>query len=230
MPKTERLAPADPAESLPAPMDSRALLAVAARVLREHGLAATKLSQVAAALGMTPQSLSERYATKDILAQGIFAETIRILKAADSRAWPGYGSGMRRTLAAARSFEDGYVVLVREAMLDSGHHASWLALRRRSGQRLRALLWHPNDPPPIADQPPLTDLVVGPMAAFCIEAITHWVEVGDREQDDLFLGWCGKAIQGWRQNACEILDLDTPDQDWPFDTEAPVLRGGLILF
>jgi AcrR family transcriptional regulator len=201
--------------------EADALLRRAAGVFRKHGLASATMAQVAAAAGMTRAELAGYFATKDLLAQAIFAETIRMLKAADSRAWPGYGAGMRRTLGAARSYEDGYVVLVRDAPQHPAHQSSCQALRRRSAQRLRALLWYPGDPPPAAERPAMLDVALEPMISFCITAIAHWVQEGDAANDDLFLRWCGQAMWAWRHNACELLNLDTPDQDWPFDTEAP---------
>ena len=192
----------------------------AARVFRKHGLANATLAQVAVAAGLTRAELAARFVTKDLLAQAIFAETIRTLKAADSRAWSGYGAGLRRTLGAARAYEDGYVVLVRDALQHRAHQPSWQALRRRTAQRLRALIWYPDDPPPAAERPAMLDVALEPMIAFCITAIAHWVQEGDPAKDDLFLRWCGQAMRAWRHNACELLNLDTPDQDWPFDTEA----------
>lgn len=217
MPKTSRLAAAETAAPL---TDATDMLRGAARVFLRHGLDAATMGQVAAEVGMSRAGLADAFATKALLAQAVFAETIRVLKAADSRAWPGYGAGMRRTLAAARSFEDGYILLVRQAALTPAYQSSWLALRRRTAQRLRALLWHPLDPPPLAERPALTDTAVEPMASFCITAISDWVEKGDPAKDDLFLRWCGQMMRSWRHNACELLNLDTPDQDWPFDTEA----------
>lgn len=223
MPKTASLTAECDAEATK-PVAPGELLRVAAAVFRRHGLAGATLAQVAAALGVVPATVTARFATKALLGQAVCAEAIAILKATDSRGWPGYGAGMRRTLVAARSFEDGYVVLVRDAMLLSAHQSSWLALRKRTAQRLRALLWHPVDPPPEAKRPPLTDSVVEPMVSFCIGAIFQWVEAGDPTNDDLFLRWCGQMMQAWRHNACELLNLDSPGQDWPFDTETPAPR------
>lgn len=218
MAKTSSLA-ASERPRIPGP-ETDALLRLAAGVFRKHGLASTTMAQVAAAAGLTRAELAGRFATKDLLAQAVFAETIRTLKAADSRAWPGYGAGMRRTLGAARSYEDGYVVLVRDAPQHPAHQPSWQALRRRTAQRLRALLWYPGDPPPAAERPAMLDVALEPMISFCITAIAHWVQEGDPAKDDLFLRWCGQAMRAWRHHACELLNLDTPDQDWPFDTEA----------
>ena len=216
MPKADRPAAAESAPD--------ATLRVAARVLRAHGLSGATLAQVAEALGCPVADLTARYATKDLLVQAVLAEALRIVKAADRRDWHGYGTGMRRTLNAVRSFEDGYILLVRDAPLHPLHRPTWEALRRRTGQRLRALIWRPDDPPPAAGRPPLTELTVAPMVSFCIDAISQWVETGDPAQDELFLRWCAQMMRAWWHSTCELLNLDTPDPDWPFeaDISAPV--------
>ena len=224
MSKPNRPASADPAAASTEAND--AILRVAARVFRVQGLEAASLAGIAEALGRPLPELAARYPTRDALAQAVFAETIRILKAADRRDWHGYGTGMRRSLAAARSFEDGYVVLVRDAPHHPVHRASFQALRKRIGQRLRALIWRPDDPPPPTARPPLTDTAVEPMIAFCLEAIANWVQTGDPAQDELFLRWCGQMMRAWWDSTCEFLNLDTPDQDWPFDSDALERRSG----
>lgn len=224
MPKSNRPAPAAPTA---APKnEGDAILRAAARVMRAQGLDGASLAAVAEALGRPLAELQARYPTYDALAQAVFAETIRILKAADRRDWHGYGTGMRRSLAAARSFEDGYVVLVRDASHHPVHRASWQALRKRIGQRLRALIWRPEDPPPPTARPPLTDTAVEPMIAFCLESIATWVQTGDPAQDELFLRWCGQMMRAWWDSTCAFLNLDTPDQDWPFDSDATERRSG----
>ena len=199
------------------------VLRVAARVFRERGLAEATLAQVAEAIGASCAAVSACFATKDLLAQAIFAETLRLLNAADTQVWTGYGAGMRKSLAAARSFPDGYVVLVRDAASLAPHRPSWLALRKRSARRLQRLVWSPDSPLPEPARSPLADVAIEPMVSFTITAICQWIETGDPAQDGLFLRWCGQMMRDWRHNTCELLNLDTPDQDWPFDTEGPSL-------
>lgn len=195
---------------------------VAAAVFRRHGLAKATMEQVAAAAGVTKVVLYRRFASKDALILAIFAETIRRLKSEDAKPWRGYGSGMRKALAAARSFEDGFILLVRHGDQNPAYLASHEALRRRTGVRLRALLWHP-DPPPARDRAPaLLDLSLDPMISFCNDALAYWVEKGDPARDEVFLRWCGQMIRAWRRNAAEMLNLDTPEHDWSFDTEGPL--------
>ena len=204
-------------------LDPGKVLRVAARVFREQGLAQATLAQVAEAMGAPYTAVAACYATRDVLAQAIFAETLRRLKAADTQVWTGYGAGMRKSLAAARSFPDGYVVLVRDAASLALHQPSWLALRSRSARRLQRLVWSPDRPPPETNRSPLADVAIEPMVGFTITAICQWIETGDPARDDLFLRWCGQMMRDWRHNTCELLNLDTPDQDWPFDTEGPSL-------
>ena len=47
----------------------------------------------------------------------------------------------------------------------------------------------------------------------------YWVERGDPAKDELFLRWCAQMMRAWRHNAAELLNLDSPEQEWPFDTE-----------
>jgi AcrR family transcriptional regulator len=194
---------------------------VAAAVFRQHGLARATMEQVAAAAGVTKVVLYRRFTSKDALILAIFAETIRRLKLEDAKPWRGYGGGFRKALSAARSFEDGFILLVRHGDQNPTYKASYEALRRRTGQRLRALLWHPDPPPPRDRRPALLDLSLDPMISFCNDALAYWVEKGEPGKDEHFLRWCGQMIRAWRHNAAELLDLDTPEQDWPFDEGLP---------
>jgi len=196
-----------------------AFMGVAAAVFRRQGLAGATMEQIAAAAGVTKMVLYRRFPSKDALIVAIFAEVIRRLKLGDARPWRGYGDGMRKSLAAARSFQDGFLLLVRQGDLNPTYQASHASLRRRTGQRLRGLLWYPNAPPPVAERPPMLDLALEPMISFCNDALAYWLEQGHPSRDELFLRWYGQMVQAWRRNACELLNLDSPEQDWPFDTE-----------
>ena len=222
MTKTASLA----ADSAAPDADPGDVLRAAAAVFRKHGLGAATLAQIATALDMSRAELETRYATKDLLAQAMFADAIRTLKAADQRHWQGYGAGMGRTLRAARRVEDAYIVLVRDAPTLPAHQPSWQALRRRTGQRLRALIWNPHDPPPAAERPPQLSVAIEPMVSFCIDATANWIQTGDPARDGLFVRWCGQMMKAWRYSTCELLNLDTPDQDWPFDPDDRVWDGG----
>lgn len=191
----------------------------AARVFRQHGLAGATMEQVAAASGVTKVVLYRRFPSKDALIQAIFAEVIRRLRVGDAQPWRGYGDGMRKSLAAARSFEDGFLLLIRQGGQDPAFQAAYAAVRQRTGQRLRALLWHPAPPPPRAARPAMLDLALEPMISFCNEALAYWLENGRPARDEVFLRWYAQMMRAWRHNAAEMLNLDSPEQDWPFDTE-----------
>jgi AcrR family transcriptional regulator len=195
---------------------------VAAAVFRQHGLARATMEQVAAAAGVTKVVLYRRFASKDALILAIFAETIRRLKAEDATPWTGYGGGMRKALSAARSFEDGFILLVRHGDQNPTYQASHAALRLRTGLRLRSLLWYPDPVPPKPERPGLLELSLEPMISFCNDALAYWVEKGDPAKDALFLRWCGQMIRAWRHNAAELLNLDTPEHEWPFDSDGPM--------
>lgn len=192
---------------------------VAASVFREHGLGGATMEQIAAAAGVTKVVLYRRFASKDALILAIFGEAVRRLRLEDAKPWTGYGGGMRKALAAARSFEDGFILLVRHGNQHPAYRASHAALRERTGQRLRALLWYPDRPPPRSQRPALLELALDPMISFCNDALAYWVEKGDPPKDEHFIRWCGQMIRAWRHNAAELLNLDSPDQEWPFDTE-----------
>jgi len=196
-----------------------AFMQVAAAVFRKHGLAGATMEQVAAAAGVTKVVLYRRFPSKDALILAIFSETIRRLKLQDIKPWSGYGAGMRKSLEAARSFEDGFILLVRNGDQDPAYRAAHQSLRERTGVRLRALLWYPDRPPPASERPALLELSLEPMISFCNDALAYWVEKGDPSKDELFVRWCGQMIRAWRHNAAEMLNLDSPEQDWPFDTE-----------
>jgi AcrR family transcriptional regulator len=196
-----------------------AFMRVAAAVFRRQGLSGATMEQIAAAAGVTKMVLYRRFPSKDALILAIFAEVIRRLKLGDIRPWRGYGDGMRKSLEAARSFEDGFLLLVRQGDQHPGYQASHASLRRRTAQRLRGLLWYPNRPPPRGERPALLDLSLEPMISFANDALAYWLEEGDPARDELFLHWYGQMVQAWRRNACELLNLDSPEQDWPFDTE-----------
>ena len=224
MPKTLAAANEDTAPSGGA-RDAReaerreAFMRVAAAVFRQHGLAGATMEQVAAAAGVTKVVLYRRFPSKDALIQGIFAETLRRLKLEDAKPWKGYGGGMRKSLAVARAFEDGFILLVRHGDQNPAYQAAHAALRQRTGQRLRALLWYPEPPPPRPERPALLELSLEPMISFCNDALAYWVERGDPAKDELFLRWCAQMMRAWRHNAAELLNLDSPEQEWPFDTE-----------
>lgn len=192
---------------------------VAARVFREQGLGGATMEQIAAAAGVTKVVLYRRFPSKEALIPAIFAETLRRLREQDAKPWTGYGAGMRKALAAARSFEDGFILLVRHGDQQPAFWASHASLRERTGQRLRGLLWYPERPPPRDQRPALLELSLEPMISFCNDALAYWVERGDPAKDQLFIRWCGQMIQAWRHNAAELLNLDTPEQDWPFESE-----------
>lgn len=196
-----------------------AFMTVAAGVFRQHGLAGATMEQVAAAAGVTKVVLYRRFPSKEALIQAIFSETLRRLKAEDGEPWKGYGGGMRKSLAAARSFRDGFILLVRHGDQSPAYQAVHAALRQRTGRRLRALLWYPDRPPPSAERPALLELSLEPMISFCNDALAYWVERGDPAKDELFVRWCGQMMRAWRHNAAELLNLDSPEQEWPFDTE-----------
>ncbi|HET6971156.1 MAG TPA: hypothetical protein VFH92_08525, partial [Phenylobacterium sp.] len=120
---------------------------------------------------------------------------------------------------AARSFEDGFLLLVRQGGQHPAYQPAYAELRRRTGQRLRGLLWYPEPPPPRSERPALLDLSLEPMISFCNEALAHWIEHGQPARDELYLRWYGQMMQAWRHNAAELLNLDSPEQDWPFHTE-----------
>jgi AcrR family transcriptional regulator len=192
---------------------------VAAATFRRHGIARVTMEQVAAAAGVTKVVLYRRFPSKDALIQAVVDETVRRLKAGVARPWRGYGAGMREALAAARSFEDGYILIARFGDQHPSLQAARDEHRGRSARRLRALLWHPEPPPPSAEQPALIDLALEPMIAFSNAALIYWVEKGDPARDELFIRWCAQMTRAWRHNAAELLNLDSPEHDWPFDTE-----------
>lgn len=214
--------PSEPADSVRGAREAQRredFMRIAAAVFREHGLAGATMEQIAAAAGVTKVVLYRRFPSKDALILGIFAETLRRLKEQDASPWTGYGGGMRKALKAARSFEDGFILLVRHGDQQPAFRASHAVMRERTGRRLRALLWYPERSPPEDQRPALLDLSLEPMISFCNDALAYWVEQGDPAKDEMFLRWCGQMMQAWRHNAAELLDLDSPDQDWPFDTE-----------
>jgi len=196
-----------------------AFMRVAARVFREQGLSRGTMEQVAAAAGVTKVVLYRRFPSKEALIQAIFAETVRRLKDQDGRPWPGYGGGMRKSLDAARSFEDGFILLVRDGNQHPAYRSLHETLRNRVAGRLRGLLWYPERPPPRDERPAMLDLALEPMVSYCNDCLAYWVERGDPDKDEQFLRWHGQMIRAWRHNAAELLNLDSPEQDWPFDTE-----------
>jgi len=195
------------------------LLRIAAGLFRKTGLSRGTMDQVAEAAGLTKAALHRQFPTKTLLVQAIFNEVIRGFREADERPWYGYGGGVRGALDGARSFEDGYVLLIRDGLRQPGCQTFHDALRARAARRLVALLWLPNRPPPRAERPPLLALALDPMVSFTNEAMAHWVQHGDPSRDDLYLRWCGQMIRAWRYNAAEFLNLDSPEAEWPFESE-----------
>ena len=212
-------------DELPLPRNEREaerreqFMRVAAAVFRQQGLSRATMEQVAGAAGVTKVVLYRRFPSKDALILAIFAETLRRLKAQDAKPWTGYGGGMRKSLAAARSFEDGFILLVRHGNQHPAYRPSYEALRDRVGARLRGLLWYPDRPPLRGQRPELLDLSLEPMISFCNDCLAYWVERGDPDKDEQFLRWHGQMIRAWRNNAAELLNLDSPEHEWPFDTE-----------
>ena len=72
----------------------------------------------------------------------------------------------------------------------------------------------------------MLDLSLEPMISFANESLAYWLEHGDPSRDHLYLRWYGQMVQAWRRNACELLNLDSPDQDWPFDKYPAVAVNG----
>ena len=191
----------------------------AAQVFLRHGLAQGTMEQVAAAAGVTKMVLYRRFASKDLLIRAIFETTVARLREGDGGPWYGYGGGTRRVLAAARSFEDGYILLIRDGRQQAAYRSYYNDLRTRTGRRLTALLWFPKRPPPLDQRPALYAAVLEPMISFCNDAIDHWVQNGDPAMDDVFIRWCGSMMRDWRRNAAELLGLPSPTTEYPFETE-----------
>lgn len=196
-----------------------AFLRIAARVFREGGLANATMADVAAAAGVTKVVLYRRFASKDELLQAIFRDILGRMQSATSGPWYGYGSNARAALAAARSFEDAYVLLVRDGHQQPALRPFYEEHRARMRSRLRRLLWFPDRPPRKDEAPALLEALLEPMITFCNDALAHWVEHGDPAWDDQFLHWSGAQIRSWRNNTAELLDLPSKDRDWPFESE-----------
>lgn len=192
------------------------LLIAAAVVLRRRGPSAV-LAEIADEAGLAEAEVRRIWPTTASAAQGVFAEVHRRLQAEHALPWKGYGGGIRRSLTAARSFEAGYQLLAR----DAANHPAWRPahdlLRRRMEKRLRAIFWYPDAPPPSEAQPAFLARVTTPMVDFGLEAVSGWLETGDPARDHLFIRWYGQMVRDWRHNAAEFLNLDTPEQDWPFE-------------
>jgi len=199
--------------------ESEAILRVAARLMRQQGLARTTMQQVGAAAGVDRATLHRCYDSKERLVEAIFGEVVRRLQAGDSGPWYGYGAGFRRLLAAARAFEDGYILLVRDGCQLPGYQSFTAALRARTARKLRHLLWFPERPPPRDETPGLLGLALEPMISFSNDALAYWVQQGAPDRDEQYVRWCGQMMRLWRHNAAELLNLDTPEVEWPFDTE-----------
>lgn len=192
---------------------------VAARVFRDRGLSVATMEDVAAAAGVTKVVLYRRFASKDLLIRAIFEEAAGRLAAANADPWHGYGAGARMALEAARTFEDGYLLLMRDGRQQTAYSAYHEAVRARTGRRLLSLLWFPAREPPKPVSQQLLDLSLELMVSFCNDALTHWVEHGDPAQDDRYIRWCGVMIRAWRAQAAELMGLDALAQDWPFESE-----------
>lgn len=194
-----------------------AFMRIAAGEFRRRGLADATMEQVAAAAGVTKVVLYRRFPSKEALVRAIFDDVMRRLDLGVARPWPGYGAGFRRVLAAARAFEDGYILLVRDARLHAAYRPYAERLRAGTAERLTALLWRPAPPPPPDERPALLGVALEPMVAFANSALADWVERGDPGRDDHYVRWVGQMIQAWRKTAAELLDLDSPETDWPFE-------------
>ncbi|MFN3524032.1 MAG: TetR/AcrR family transcriptional regulator [Phenylobacterium sp.] len=192
---------------------------IAARVFRAQGLSGATMEDVAAAAGVTKVVLYRRFASKDLLIRAIFEEAVGRLAAANADPWHGYGAGARMSLEAARGFEDGYLLLMRDGRQQAAYRGYYDAVRARTARRLLRLLWFPGRqaPRPVSQQ--LLDLSLEPMVSFCNDALAHWVEHGDPAQDDRYIRWCGVMIRAWRAEAAGLLGLEPLAQDWPFESE-----------
>ena len=198
---------------------SEEILRAAARLMRQQGLARTTMDQVGASAGVDRATLHRCYGSKEKLVEAIFGEVVRRLQAGDSGPWYGYGAGFRRLLAAARAFEDGYILLVRDGCQLPAYQSFAAALRARTARKLRHLLWFPERPPPRNETPALLGLALEPMISFSNNALAYWVQQGAPDRDEQYVRWCGQMMRSWRHNAAELLNLDTPEVEWPFDTE-----------
>lgn len=201
---------------------------IAAGEFRRRGLAETTMEQVAAAAGVTKVVLYRRFSSKEALVRAIFEAVMQRLDLGVARPWPGYGAGFRRALAAARSFEDGYVLLVRQARFHSAYQPYADRMRAQTAERLMRLLWRPDPPPPPDSRPPLLDQALAPMISFISDALADWVERGSPARDEHYIRWCAQMMQAWRKTAAELLDLDTPETDWPFEAAAAQAERDLI--
>ena len=175
---------------LPREQRRESILGGATRAFARAGFAATSMTDIAVASGITPLIVYRHFDSKEDLYRTVLERVFaRITRELDAGPDPGgFGIGARSVLAAAREDPDGFRLLwrhaAREPLFDS-----YAAELRESAVRATQRSLNGRVPPDALEW--AAHAVVG----YLVEAILNWLEFGDPERDNLFVTATNEAMR-----------------------------------
>lgn len=177
-----------------------ALLRVAADALLENGLHQTTMDQIAAGAGVSKVVLYRYFGSRDKLVHAVLDDIVEEILRADQEPAEWWTERVRRTLALSRNNVSAIKLLVRHAAHDPeyGRHFERLtaALVERVEERQQEILGDAGQLP--TDKPLLAEAIT----AFLLDAYVRWMDEGDPDAEEAFLGWLTRSIRAmafyWR--------------------------------
>ena len=182
---------------------------VAARVMLEKGLHGATMRDFAEAAGAAKILFYRLFPSRDALVEAVFDKVEQAILDAYAVPWDGYGSMVRRVLAAARQDPEPFLVVLKNCW-GGADRSDW-------GQRLRVLfndrsrpLFDPAEgaPPGAAER---ADLAGGSLFGLFVDSMIVWLEDRDGLDDAARIRWWGRIVREWHAASREAFRLDPAD-------------------
>lgn len=195
-----------PAKSRPSRRDRAArrdaFMLKAAEAFREIGIRDATMDGVAAHIGVAKVILYRHFASRDDLVEQILEAAAVPMVTALRDEWTGFGSGMRRLLAIARTNPSGFLLVARHSRDDPRFGSAYDELQRAIVERIKAIYADGRPKPRSPSGVLLSALSERAVAVLAIDALAGWIESGSSEDDALFLRWYASGTQAldgaWR--------------------------------
>lgn len=179
-------------------------VSVAARVLLDKGLHAATMRDIAEAAGAAKVLFYRLFPSREALVEAVFVQVEAEIRHAYAQPWEGYGSLVRRVLAAAREEPAPFLLVfknVRSVGLD------WEARLRIILAQVSMPLFVPGPNAPAgADERAMR--ASGAMFGLFVDSMITWIEDRDGLTDDERIRWWGHIVKAWREAAREAFRLD----------------------
>lgn len=168
------------------------LTRAAAMVIAQQGVRATTMDLLADGLGVPKQVLYRYFVSKDDLINTILRRISALWRELQSRPWKGLGQNLRDVIALARANPDEFQILARHCAVDPELRHYFDALHQGIVVRTDTLL--AGSSPRLASDAIMRGLCAQAVAGFLIDAVLWWIEHGEPDRDNDFLGWAKQSL------------------------------------